>query len=106
MRWTEPWHCAIARARIWNPPSVILRSAGLVGVASIVVFGIACLLIFRFEAGRWRWRDALALGCITGAVAAITTGIKCLPVLNSKRQKIDLRSHEFWIKGDREFTTA
>ena len=104
MHWTEPRQSAIAQASILSPPALVLRMSALLGSAVATSIALLFLLANRSRTGVWAWWDAVGIGAIVGAIYAVATAVSRLPLVTAKRQKIDLRPREFWIRGDREFT--
>ena len=104
MHWTEPRHSAIARARFWSPPAFVLRLSAILGLAVAVSVAFLFVAVFRSRSGVWAWSDAFAIGGIAGAISALATAVSRLRLVTAKRQKIELREREFWIRGDRDFT--
>jgi hypothetical protein len=105
MRWIEPRQVAVWRAKFMSPATVVLRISLLLG--AITTSGIALILLFRIwsETGVWAWFRALAFGGIVGAIVSIVyLGSWLVHTNKPKRQQIELRPHEFWIRGHREYT--
>jgi len=100
MRWTEPRHSVVRRTKLFRTPA---RDLVLASLASALLVGAAWLLGQRWEHGVWAVRGGVVFGGTTGALVAVVGALHNLRLILRKRQRIDLGSQQFWIRGDREF---